>query len=84
MKFQGPSPSRIYNNILNNNPTDPCIFGIFLDNNGFVGPILFPTILGLPAPAENIFGDFMIGPPNKGRTRTKIKWTISPKKCLMN
>lgn len=53
MKFQGSSPSRIYRNNLNSNPTAPCLFGIFLDNYGMVGDIKYST-----ACAENIFGDF--------------------------
>lgn len=53
MKFQGTSPSRIYRNNLNTNPTDLCLYGIQLDNNGYVGPIKYNT-----ACAENIFGDY--------------------------
>ncbi|MBL7911676.1 MAG: T9SS type A sorting domain-containing protein [Bacteroidia bacterium] len=57
MKFQGSSPSRIYRNNLNSNPTAPCLFGIFLDNSGTVGPIKYNTSC-----AENIFGDFVASP----------------------
>jgi hypothetical protein len=53
MKFQGSSPSRIYRNNLNSVPTASCLFGIFLDNNGSVGPIKYNTSC-----ADNIFGDF--------------------------
>ncbi len=56
MKFQGPSPSLIHRNNLNSNPSDPCLFGIFLDNNGSVGPIKYNTSC-----AENIFGDYNYG-----------------------
>lgn len=56
MKFQGNSPSRIWKNNLNSDPSNPCIFGIFLDNNGFVGPIKYNS-----ACAENVFGDFTNG-----------------------
>ncbi|MBA3681759.1 MAG: T9SS type A sorting domain-containing protein [Bacteroidetes bacterium] len=53
MKFQGTSPSRIYRNNLNSVPTASCLYGIFLDNSGSVGPIKYNTSC-----AENIFGDF--------------------------
>ncbi|MBA2612472.1 MAG: T9SS type A sorting domain-containing protein [Bacteroidetes bacterium] len=53
MKFQGTCASNIYKNNLNSKPSDPCLFGIFLDNNGYVGPIKYSS-----ACAENIFGDF--------------------------
>jgi hypothetical protein len=60
MKFQGPSPSKIYRNYLNNNPTDPCVLGIFLDQSGFVGPINYPLFGNLIATANNQFGDFTV------------------------
>ena len=58
MKFMGTSPSRIYKNALNNNSIDPCYFGIFLDQNGYVGPINYPVAGFIVATADNIFGDF--------------------------
>lgn len=57
LKFQGPSPSRIFNNSLNNNPGNPCQFGIWLDNSASIGPITFTTAFG-NATGNNEFGDF--------------------------
>lgn len=57
MKFQGNSPSMIWKNKLNNNPSDPNQIGIFLDANGFVGNINFP-VGSFTTCAENEFGDF--------------------------
>ncbi|MCA0431514.1 MAG: T9SS type A sorting domain-containing protein [Bacteroidetes bacterium] len=57
LKFQGPSPSRVYNNSLNNNPGNPCQFGIWLDQFANIGPITFTTALG-NLTANNEFGDF--------------------------
>ena len=53
MKFQGTSPSRIHRNNLNSVPTASCLYGIFLDNSGSVGPIKYNNYC-----ADNIFGDF--------------------------
>lgn len=59
MKFMGPSPSKIYRNSLNENPSDPCVYGIFLDQNGFVGNINYPLGAGnISVTANNRFGDF--------------------------
>jgi len=66
MKFQGFSPSRIWKNNLNSDPSNPCIFGIFLDNGGQVGDIKYNN-----ACAENVFGDFN-APPNGYDTYTQI------------
>lgn len=63
MKFQGSCPSIIYTNQLNNKPTDPCLFGVFLDNSGYTGPIYFPffVFIFIPFDGDNIFGDFNYG-----------------------
>ncbi|MBA2613949.1 MAG: T9SS type A sorting domain-containing protein [Bacteroidetes bacterium] len=65
MKFQGTSPSRIYRNNLNSVPTASCLFGIFLDNSGSIGPIKYNTSC-----ADNIFGEF-ISPPTGSDTRAQ-------------
>lgn len=57
LKFQGNSPSMIWKNKLNNNPSDPNLIGIFLDAGGSVGDIRF-QVAGVNMCAENEFGDF--------------------------
>ena len=59
-KFQGTCPvDGVYGNSLNNNPADPCIFGIFLDNFATTGPINYPISAGSTTQAgDNTFGDF--------------------------
>lgn len=57
LKFQGNSPSMIWKNKLNNNPSDPNLIGIFLDAGGSVGDIRF-QVAGVSMCAENEFGDF--------------------------
>lgn len=57
MKFQGTSPSMIWKNKLNNNPSDPNQIGLFLDGGGDVGNINFP-IGSFNTCADNEFGDF--------------------------
>lgn len=67
LKFQGNSPSRIYLNKLNVNPSDPCLFGILLDNFCTnVGVIKYST----NSRAENEFGDFDY-PAGGADTRTQ-------------
>jgi hypothetical protein len=59
MKFNGTSPSHIYANRLNNNPSDPNRVGLMLDASGNVGNINIPIGGGSMACAENEFGDFV-------------------------
>lgn len=57
LKFQGYSPAKVYLNSLNENPSDPCMFGLFLDNAGYIGDVWYNTGF-LFATADNRFGDF--------------------------
>jgi hypothetical protein len=54
MKFQGTSPSNIWKNSLNENPSAENLFGIWINNSGVVGPILRNNI----EVGGNRFGDF--------------------------
>lgn len=57
LKFQNAcNPSSIYYNSLNNNPSDPCLYGVWLDNSGQTGPIGYNG--GSWQMSDDIWGDF--------------------------
>lgn len=53
-KFEGSCPSNIWKNILNINRNLGCKYGIWLDNAGFTGPLIYSS----NGPSLNEFGDF--------------------------
>lgn len=66
MKYQGDCyPSYNYLNSLNNNSSDPCLFGVMLDVSGKTGNIGYLSGTTWYA-ADNIWGDFLYGTPNNG------------------
>lgn len=61
MKFQSDcQPSYNYYNSLNMNPTDPCLFGVFLDNSGKTGNIGYYSS-SIWYSSVNQWGDFAYG-----------------------
>lgn len=61
MKFQGDcSPSYNYQNSLNDNSSDPCLFGVMLDNSGKTGNIGYYSG-GVWYTADNKWGDYAYG-----------------------
>ncbi len=61
MKFQSNcNPTNIYYNSLNNNPSDPCLYGIWLDNSGQTGNIGYYNGAQWQM-SDDIWGDFNYG-----------------------
>jgi hypothetical protein len=57
LKFEGNCPSNIWKNKLNINRGVGCKYGIWLDNGGYTGPIIYSP----NGPGLNEFGDFDYG-----------------------